>query len=321
MTDPVAPGQRRAAAAALLLPTLLLAAVGCGSVYVDPAEAGPDFQVQGEYRGDRMGAQVVALGDGRFAAIFLAGGLPGSGWDGKSRVAVAGERVGDETVFRGQYEATLRGAVLRGATDGGEAFTLRKTQRESSTLGAPPPSGATVLFDGRGPGGFDGKVVEGDLLKAGATTRDAFQSFKLHMEFRIPFMPTYRGQQRGNSGVYLQNRYEIQLLDSFGLEEADDECGAIYAQKAPDVNMSFPPLSWQTYDIVFDAARFGAGGERTKRAEVSVRHNGVLIHDRIPIETYSDDGDPEGPAPGAIHFQDLWIPVVFRNVWIVERGD
>src|SRR5262249_34742326 len=82
--------------------------------------------------------------------------------------------------------------------------------------------------------------------------------FRLHLEYRTPYMPTARDQARGNSGVYIQRRYEVQILDSFGLDGAFNEAGSLYRQTPPDLNMAFPPLTWQTYDIWFTPPQFAA---------------------------------------------------------------
>jgi hypothetical protein len=197
---------------------------------------------------------------------------------------------------------------------------LRRVERQSPTLGAQPPPGAKVLFGGPDLSAFaEAKLDPRGFLAAGARTRDVFGSFTLHLEFRTPFMPDARGQFRGNSGVYLQNRYEIQVLDSFGLVPESNECGAIYEQRAPDRNMTFPPLAWQTYDIDFQAAGFDASGAKTAPAVVTVRHNGVVIHDHVAVTGPTGRGDPESPAPGPLLLQDHWNPVVYRNVWLVPR--
>jgi hypothetical protein len=131
-------------------------------------------------------------------------------------------------------------------------------------------------------------------------------------------MPVATSQGRGNSGVYIQNRYEIQILDSFGLAPGTGDCGAIYRQVAPKLNMCLPPLTWQTYDIDFTAPKWD-GNKKTANARITVKLNGVTIHDNQEIKTKTGAGKPEGPQPGPIQLQNHGNPVFFRNVWIVER--
>ena len=154
---------------------------------------------------------------------------------------------------------------------------LKKIERESPTLGQSPPEGAVVLFDGSTADNFEnGKMTEDGLLLPGCTSKEKFGSGKLHVEFRVPFMPEARDQGRGNSGVYLQGRYEVQVLDSFGLDESDTGGGAIYSLKAPDQNMCFPPGIWQTYDIDFTAAEY-QDGKKVKDPIITVKQNGVAV--------------------------------------------
>ena len=150
-------------------------------------------------------------------------------------------------------------------------------------------------------------------------TVEHFDSYQLHVEFWLPFMPDALGQARANSGVYNQGRIEVQVLDSFGHMPEADDCAAIYEQRAPDRNMTFPPLAWQTYDVEFEAATFDASGAKTAPAVVSVRHNGVLVHDRVALAGPTGRGEPEAPSPGPLVLQDHWNPVVFRNVWLVPK--
>jgi hypothetical protein len=133
-------------------------------------------------------------------------------------------------------------------------------------------------------------------------------------------MPKASGQGRGNSGVYLQNRYEVQVLDSFGLKGENNEAGGIYSKHKPRVNMAFPPLTWQTYDIDFMAARWDAEGEKTANARITVRHNGVLVQDNVEIDKETTSaGMKDGPGPGPIQLQNHGNPVAYRNIWIVEK--
>jgi hypothetical protein len=241
----------------------------------------PDFKIQGEYEGTlkspdgaefKVGTQIVALGEGRFHAVAYPGGLPGDGWDGAARLEADGELKDGVAVFAGEHaKGEIKDGVLRVLSENNEVLAeLKKTERKSSTLGAPPPEGAIVLFDGANAEAFEGgRMTDDALLIAGATSKRKFQSCQLHVEFLLPFMPAARGQARGNSGCYLQGRYEVQMLDSFGLEGANNECGGIYSIKAPDVNMCYPPLAWQTYDIDYTAATY-ADGKKVTNAKMTV---------------------------------------------------
>jgi hypothetical protein len=167
------------------------------------------------------------------------------------------------------------------------------------------------------------RLVDGAMeVKPGSgsvATRRTFKDFKLHIEFRTPFMPEARGQGRGNSGVYLQNRYEVQVLDSYGLEPKDNECGGIYQVGVPLVNMCYPPLEWQTYDVTFQAPRFDGSGNQQSDAVVTVLHNGVMIHDQRKIPHPTGGAlDSNVSEPGGVYLQDHGNMVQFRNIWLVE---
>ena len=233
-----------------------------------------------------------------------------------------GELKGDTAVFEAdEYVLKVKRGVMKVESHDGEDYgQLEKVVRKSPTLGAKPPANATVIFDGSSVDGLNGgKIVEEDLLAAtNVESKAKFGDHKLHVEFRTPFMPKSRGQGRGNSGVYVQSRYEVQVLDSFGLDGKDNECGGIYSVSEPAVNMCLPPLSWQTYDIDFTAARYD-GDKKVKNARITVRHNGVVIHDDIELPQGTPGRHPEGPEDDAVFLQDHSNPVVFRNVWAVEK--
>jgi hypothetical protein len=145
--------------------------------------------------------------------------------------------------------------------------------------------------------------------------------YKLHVEFRVPHMPNATGQGRGNSGVYLQGRYEVQILDSHGQLPDTGSCGAIFSVAAPRVNACKAPEIWQSYDIDFDPPQF-KNGTKVKNARVSVVHNGIVIHDKveIPVDTTGHLGLPGDPAqPGPILLQYHGSPVQFRNIWLVPH--
>jgi hypothetical protein len=309
--------------------------------YTNEKEAGPDFAIQGEYVGTielkngekpKVGAQVIALGDGKFRVKFHLGGLPGAGWDGNiTRLADAETRDG-KTVFTGKVtdpagneqpkdiKGTIAGGVITTDVDD-KTFTFNRLVRSSPTLGAKPPPGATILFDGKSADEWKGgKLVEDNLLNNGIYSKREFKDFKAHLEFRLPFMPIGRGQGRANSGFYPQgHNYEVQILDSFGLDGKNNECGGLYTLRAPDVNMCFPPLSWQTYDIEFKPARFDSAGKKTAPANITVVHNGVTVHDHVDIPMSTEDHKRKiEDKPGPIHLQNHGNPVYFKNIWVVE---
>jgi hypothetical protein len=291
-----------------------------------------DFFLQGEYSGTLpwgdgrsagTGLQVVALGAGKFQAVEYSGGLPGSGWDGKSRRKYSGGLVapGIAELSGDGRRLTIRRrwAVIQDAR-GKSLGRLEKTVRLSQTLRAAPPAGARVLFNGFDARQFAKGVVTADhLLVAGADTKQPYGDFVLHLEFRTPYLPAARGQGRGNSGVYIQQRYEVQVLDSFGLDGADNECGSLYKQRAPLLNMAFPPLSWQTYDVDFTAPRFDSAGNKTRNARITVKHNGVIVQNDVEMTAKTGGGAPEGASPRPLRLQDHGNPVHFRNIWIIEK--
>jgi hypothetical protein len=293
-------------------------------------EEDPDFSFQGEYRtagaGPAMGAQVVALGGGRFDVYVLEGGLPGAGWEpGQSRTLLRGERKGsvvDGAAAAGGPAATITPGSLSLTTAAGAKLTLGRVERQSATLGAKPPAGAVVLFDGTSADQWEkGRMEQGHLLAPGCSSKQHFGDYSLHLEFRTPYKPTARGQQRGNSGVYHNGRWETQILDSFGLEGRDNECGGIYSIARPRLNMCLPPLAWQTYDVEFTAARFDAAGKRTAWPRITVRLNGVPVHENLELaKDFTTSAPLAGPLEsptGPVYLQYHDNPVVFRNVWIV----
>ena len=301
-------------------------------VFLDPKQAGVDFMLQGEYSGDitttdgmsKIGVQVIALGDGKFRAVGYPGGLPGDDWSGENKVQVESQLENGEVRFgaKGIFGVLRKDGTITVENEDGQALgKLKKVHRKSDTLGQKPPKGAVVLFDGASADKFQGgKMTKDGLLEQGATSKQKFQGFKLHLEFMLSFMPDARGQGRSNSGVYMQGRYEVQVLDSFGLEGKNNECGGIYTVSDPSVNMCYPPLSWQTYDVDFTPAKFDEAGKKTADARMTVRQNGVLIQDDVKIPK-STTAAPvkEGPQPGPLYIQNHGNPVRYRNIWLVEK--
>ena len=292
-------------------------------VAMDRAQVDADYAIQGEYagklEGNKSGVQVVALGGGKFDVVLYRGGLPGDGWSGKKAEIDRGNAERADNVVK----LTLASQI--GTIGGGKltlgADTLERIERKSPTLDAKPPADAVILFDGKNTDAWDGSGMSEDkLLKEGQNTKQKFQSYTIHLEFMLAYKPDARGQERGNSGFYNQSRYETQVLDSFGLEGKDNECGGIYSVKAPDLNMCYPPLQWQTYDIDFTAATFDAASKKTASARTTVKHNGVVIHKDVEIpKTTTAAPLGEGPEPGPLHLQNHGNPVRYRNIWLVEK--
>jgi hypothetical protein len=218
------------------------------------------------------------------------------------------------------------------------AIDLKKTTRKSTTEGLQPPGNAVVLLPfapGKAPdasawqGGKwkpqDDGSLQCDPGKGSILTKQSFGDIKLHVEFWLPLMADSFGQGRANSGVIINNLYEVQVLDSFGLVPSAGDCGAIYDQARPRVNASLPPEQWQTYDIVFRAPRMNPDGTVQEKARVTVELNGVKIQDSVAIEGATAGHEPGKPpanaATGPLQLQDHGNWVRYRNVWLVELKD
>ena len=314
---------------ALIVSLIPVFAAEKGDALLSPKAAGKDFVIQGEYtgenaEGEKVGLNIIALGDGKFRGVGFMGGLPGDGWDQGEKLPFTIKSDGNKMIFTdpdtNEYEVKIKGGKLTAWRDGNKSHDLKKVIRKSPTMGSKPPKGAVVLFDGTSVDKFkNAKLSKDKLLIPRADSIQRFGSHKLHIEFFLPFKPKARGQGRGNSGCYLQGRYEVQVLDSFGLEGRNNECGGIYSIKAPDLNMCYPPLSWQTYDIEFTAANF-KDGKKMEDARMTVLHNGVKIHDNVKLPKRTTASPlPEGPEPGYLHLQDHGNPVRYRNIWVVEK--
>jgi hypothetical protein len=206
-----------------------------------------------------------------------------------------------------------------------------QTTQPAST---PPPAGAIVLFDGSDlshwqtakgePAGWE--IADGavhPVPKApDIVSKDKFEDCTIHIEFRTPIPAEGdKGQHRGNSGVFLQGRYEMQVLESFGLPTSPGDCGAIYSLKAADKNMALPPMEWQSYDITFKTPRYDAEGKKTENARVTLVWNGQKVHDNAEIVSPTRDhkgAEPPGAAP--ISLQNHGFAVQFRNIWVVPAS-
>lgn len=297
-----------------------------------PPANDPAFELQGEYVGEvkdadgqasKLGLQIRPIGGNRFEALQYAGGLPGETKTPDQVTSLIGTTAGDMLILSGGPWAIFAEKEQCTLVDkmGNRLGTLQRIERGSPTMGAQPPEGAVVLFDGSGTDQFTkAEVTAEGLLKQGADVKPMFQDFNMHVEFRLPYMPEKDGQQRGNSGCYLQSRYEVQVLDSFAQLPVFNGCSSIYRIKSPDVNMCLPPLRWQTYDIEFTAPRWAADGSKVRNARLTVWHNGVKTQDNVELESKTGAGKPEEPTLLPIKFQDHSDQVRFRNIWVIDRG-
>lgn len=276
-----------------------------------------------------IAVQVVALGGGRYQVI----GTAKLDMRATPKFAAEVEAKDGRLRFREDgLEVVCDGKTVTGTRRvGNKRFTAEKAARLSPTLGKPAPEGAIVLFDGGNLDAWDGTagwevLDDGTLMVTPSgkylSTKENFGDLRLHVEFRTPFMPFARGQQRGNSGVFVYGEYEVQVLDSYGQPGYYDECGALYKLSAPRVNACRPPGVWQTYDIEFRAPRFDANGALTENGRMTVHHNGVLIQKDVELEWITgwkekDRLAPPPSVPGPIKLQGHNNYVQFRNIWVI----
>jgi hypothetical protein len=308
-----------------------------------PAEVTDPGPFLGEYTGkftpasgspeDAVG-KVFGVGDDAYKVVLI---LTAKETDLKTWVQLQGKADGEKLAISGKagdadWSGTLQDKqfVAEAKGDKGGKFDLKFGERKSPTEGQKPPKDAIVLLafeEGKAPSldAWDNKTwvpaPDGCMHKGKGDikTNQKFADVQLHLEFMCPYMPAAGGQGRGNSGVYFQDRYEVQVLDSFGLVPQKNECGALYNVAAPKVTASLPPLRWQTYDITFRAPRV-TDGKVTKPGTITVLHNGIKI-----VDTQELPGSPSNPAgargvvpTGPIKLQDHGNTVKYRNVWLVE---
>jgi hypothetical protein len=323
------------------------------------ADESPDL-IMGNWEGQwknesgesgKVTAQIVALGGDEYLGVVTIHS-PDASRSKSVRIPMPGKREGDDITFTGttdlgeefggvtEWVATIRSGNYacryKNARSAGTS-EMRRVLKKPPTLGAKPPEGAIVLFDGSSLDEWthrdghqvvweikngamevarktiDGKSVGGDIV-----TKRHFGDHQLHIEFRTPLMPKARGQGRGNSGVYIAGRHEVQVLDSFGEPPRDNEAGGIYSQATPRVNAALPPGEWQAYDITFAAARFNDSGQMIKPAVISVDYNGERIHDHVELSKPTPGGvDSDMTKPGGLLLQDHGNPVQFRNIWVL----
>lgn len=306
--------------------------------WISPSEANRYLQ-----QNPALAAVVAGTGENRFLIRFLAEHFKRADILMETHATLSEGRLEfSQNGWQGTVDAGgIRGRATYGGTEPVD-FALKKYLHESPSLGAQPPKDAVILFDGSGldawemESGHDTmlwKVVDGKYFEVvsrtpevkrvgGIRSRKTFSDVRLHVEFRLPYQPERGGQGRANSGVFLQEAYEVQVLDSFGSDGLWRECGALYKVSPPKVNACLPPGQWQTYDITFRAARFDARGRVTSYPTMSVKHNGIPIHTNqiLRERTQNTQAGREKPPvshPSPISLQDHGHPIQFRNVWAV----
>lgn len=303
----------------------------------------------GGWDGQTIRAQVAATSVIRFRAVFYLGengkeerveikGMKEPGQDlskiedkvkakkeaviGFSAEVDLSAALGGKSVISGKITNETFTGTIKGKKNEGK-FELKRVFIEPPTRGQKAPEGAIVLLDGSNMEKWNTLPhwqLQGDgsiqTVGSSLATKEEYGSGLYHVEFMCPFMPSESGQARGNSGVYVFGRYEVQVLDSFGDLPKDNLCGGIYQKATPLVCASLPPLQWQTYDITFEAPQFDASGNKTKEAVITVYHNGILIHDHVVLPSVTPGGVSDKETPkGVLMFQDHGNAVRFRNVW------
>jgi hypothetical protein len=293
-----------------------------------PAVADPlmgDWQGEGGYV-----AQVLPLGGGKYRAVLLTA----FDTEGSPVAILEGEASGRSVVFDGEgWGGTIREGQFSGSK-GDKSFILKRVTRTPPSLGAKPPEGAVVLFDGKnldawakkkgkswleedGPARWklmDGGVVEVVPGSDCIITHRKFGDCKVHVEFRTLGYPS-------NSGVFMQDRYEANINETYARPEQSPNAGFDNCtdNAKPRIRPCRAPLEWQTFDIDFHAPKFDADGKKTANARATVLFNGVKIYDNQELNRPKGAASRLGEAPtGPLMLQEHGMPVQFRNIWLVE---
>jgi hypothetical protein len=274
-------------------------------------------------------AKVVDEGDQHRVMLYT---TPETPIDQGAFVEISGQVEGSGLTLSGSsggkgWKGEIKDGTLTAKTEYGQYFEMKKIESKSPNAGLKPPAGAAVLLAyeaGKAPDLSNWTnaawvaLPDGSMQcapgKGANRTKQQFGDIKqLHIEFWLPLEPKARGQGRANSGVYVADTYEVQVLDSFGLVETSGDCGSLYNIARPRVNASLPPETWQTYDITFRAARMDASGKVTELPRITVLLNGVKIQDNLEIPM------ARHRVKGPLQLQDHGHKIQFRNAWVAEQ--
>ncbi|MEX1212101.1 MAG: DUF1080 domain-containing protein [Balneolaceae bacterium] len=308
--------------------------------WIDPSEVDgvPGTDLQGEFEGrallpgstdsTRVGLQMSLYGPDRVRGSVYKGGLPGAEDHGERPpewLGVEGKRVDGRLELapeEGYSLLYLDSHVTVLDEEKNYLGYLDRVYRESATLGLEPGEGVVPLFQGMESdleNWQEGATMSESGLHSGAKTRREFGDIRLHAEVWLSWMPCASDQRRTNSGLYIQDRYEVQIMDSFGLEPMLNSSGSLYREVKPALNMSLPPLRWQTFDVWFHAPTFNEEGEKAEPVRLSVWYNGVRVIDNEVLEGGTGRGGQLEEVPlGPLLLQEHPGSVRFRNVWIKE---
>lgn len=316
--------------AALLFPALAVTATANPFMGIYQGTFHPDEENTIEAR-----AYVIPEGDDVYYRIVLRTEGENSPQD-EAPLEVHGHRNGEEVIIGDRaggygWNGGIQSGQLRIQSAYGQYYELEKQTVKSPNEGLEAPENAVVLLPyepGEKPDMSAWTNQEWEALENGAMqvknganrTRQSFGDIRqLHLEFKLPLEPNNRGQGRANSGLFLADTYEVQILDSFGImPHTSGDCGGLYHIARAVTNANLPPMTWQTYDIAFRAARIADDGSVESAPRITVFLNGVLIHDfqEIPHPTSNPNSDHK--ARGPLQLQDHGHPIQFRNIWLVE---
>ena len=325
-----------------LIPILTILSLFFTAFDLDASTTGDEDTLMGEYRGFLTfvqggvipaEAKVYPEGDRQYRAVLLVSGTKPVRLEFVRDVEAPGCLLHGEGLGA-RWKGKIEKGLLAAKDDPGKvgAFNLIRIVRDAPSAGLKPPPGAKVLLPftpGEAPtldawANKEWKALpDGSMQVARGHNRtvEDHGSGVFHLEFRIPYEPEGRGQGRGNSGIYFTSRYEIQILDSFGLVPGMGDCGSIYGIAITKENACLPPLAWQTYDVIYRAPRTGPDGELVP-AVMTVFHNGVMIHENQPVPRPTTAAPGEGNVVLApLFLQNHGHPVCYRNIWYLPLED